>query len=308
MSQAGFSGDVRGVVFDIQRFSIHDGPGIRTTVFLKGCPLRCLWCHNPESQSKRPELYFERDLCISCGNCVKACPNDAQAIVDTRRVIDRSSCAGTGDCVESCYTNALVRKGTQMTAAEVLDEVSRDNALYTRSGGGITLSGGEPASQPGFAVEILRGAQRSGLHTAIETCGFARWDVLAEILEVTDLIMYDIKHMNTDRHRDAVGTGNELILSNLERIAGMQKDIVVRVPLIPGINDGNSDLVDLANFLTGIGMGELELIPYHEFAATKYEFIDAEYSLGDLQAYTPERLAAKRDVLGERGITATIGI
>ena len=232
--------NMEGVVFDVQRFSVHDGPGIRTTIFLKGCPMRCLWCHNPESQRKQPELSFERELCILCGSCQKTCPKGAQSIVDGQRFIERALCIGGGECVESCYTNALVPKGRTMTVDAVLEEALRDEILYAKSGGGITLSGGEPTMQPGFALDILKKAKEHGLHTAIETCGFVGWNVLEEIFEVTDLVIYDIKHMDAARHKKLVGVGNALILKNLKALVG--RDMLA--------SSGNVDLYTLQKLLT----------------------------------------------------------
>lgn len=301
-------GNEKGIVFDIQRFSVHDGPGIRTTVFLKGCPLRCPWCHNPESQRSKPELSFERDLCIACGNCVETCENDAQSIVDGQRSIDRALCEGCGKCVESCYTNALVQKGTTMTVERVLDEVLKDEMLYAKSGGGITLSGGEPTMQPTFALAILEGAQKHGLHTAIETCGFVRWDVLAGILQATDLVIYDIKHLDTVQHKKLVGAGNELILKNLEAIAKQNKDILVRIPLIPGLNDSEENLRASAGLIRKLAIEEVEIIPYHEFAAAKYALLDSRYGLGELQPYAPDQLDSKRRVLARSGANVKLAI
>ena len=305
-SEPGAAGN--GVVFDTQRFSVHDGPGIRTTVFLKGCPLRCLWCHNPESQRIRPELSFERELCILCGNCVEVCPEGAQAAGEGKRLINRELCISCGACVESCYTNALVLKGTTMTAQDVLEEVMRDELLYKKSGGGLTLSGGEPVMQPAFAEDILKGAKSHGIHTAIETCGTVRREILEEILEATDLVIYDLKHMDTKAHERLTGMGNERVLANLERLAALDKETLIRIPLIPGCNDDDDNLRATADSIKRLGIAEVEIIPYHDFASAKYELIDLEYDLKNIKPYTSEQLAPRKRVIEECGVTVRVGV
>jgi len=301
-------GSERGVVFDIQRFSVHDGPGIRTTVFLKGCPLGCLWCHNPESQRMQPVLSFEREICVMCGECVKECSRNAQSIVDGRRVIRRELCVGCGNCVDACNTNALVLKGKTMTVEEVIRDVLRDELLCRKSGGGVTISGGEPLMQPTFTFDILRRVKEHNLHTAIETCGHAKWNTFERILEVTDLVIYDLKHMDSVQHKKLVGVGNDLILQNLKKVMKRNKEVLVRIPLIPDINDSDENLQKSAEFMRRLGIEGVEVIPYHEFAATKYELLGIDYVLRVLKTYTSEQLEQKRQRLAKLGIKAKIGV
>jgi pyruvate formate lyase activating enzyme len=301
-------GSERGIVFDIQRFSVHDGPGIRTTVFLKGCPLRCLWCHNPESQRVQPVLSFEREICVMCGECVKVCSRNAQSVVDGERVIRRDLCVGCGKCVDACNTNALVLKGKTMTVEEVIREALRDELLYRKSGGGVTISGGEPLMQPTFTFSILRRMKEHNLHTAIETCGYAKWNTFERILEVTDLVIYDLKHMDSVRHKKFVGVGNDLILKNLKNVMKRNKEVLVRIPLIPDINDSDENLRKSAEFIRRLEIERVELIPYHEFAATKYEMLGIDYVLRVLKTYTSEQLEQKRQRLAKLGIKAKIGV
>ena len=195
----GASEQVEGTVFDIKRYAVHDGPGIRTTVFLKGCPLRCLWCHNPESQDPRPEIMYHDNLCVECGECVKVCPAKAQTL-DREHKIRRDLCTKCGRCVEACYAGALKLMGRNMTVEEVLRELEKDEHFYRRSGGGVTLSGGEPASQPSFTTVLLKECKGKGYHTVLQTCGHVGWPNLEQILRYTDLVQYDVKHMDPGRH------------------------------------------------------------------------------------------------------------
>jgi pyruvate formate lyase activating enzyme len=298
----------RGEVFDIQRFSVHDGPGIRTTIFLKGCPLKCLWCHNPESQRMQPVLSFEREICIMCGECVKECSRNAQSIVDGTRVIQRELCEACGSCVNTCNTNSLVLKGQTMTVNEVFREVLRDELLYRKSNGGITISGGEPLMQPAFTYRILERSKEHNLHTAIETCGHTQWNIFKRILEVTDLVIYDVKLMDPIQHKKFVGVGNELILKNLKKVIKKEKEVLVRIPLIPDINDSDDNLRKTAEFLRSLGIDRAEFIPYHEFAGPKYELLGMDYVLRVLKPYTPEQLEQKKQKMDTLGIKTKISV
>ncbi len=298
----------QGVIFDIQRFSVHDGPGIRTTVFLKGCPLRCRWCHNPEAQRMQPDLTFERDLCIQCGVCVTACAKQVHAIVEGTHILHREGCEGCGDCADACPTTALVLKGQTMTVEEVLREVLRDEHFYRKSGGGVTLSGGEPLMQSAFAYDLLQRAKAHGLHTAIETCGHAPWKTVKKIVAVTDLVIYDVKHLDAAQHKKLTGVGNKRILQNLHKLRKGHHEVLVRLPLIPDINDATDDLQASADFLKQLGIDQVEVIPYHEFAAAKYELLGRPYHLHDRKPYTAKQLAEKQQTLAACGISVKIGV
>ena len=287
----------QGIVFDIKHFAVHDGPGIRTTVFLKGCPLQCVWCHSPESQSPRPELLFHVDSCIGCGACIEACPTFAQATGPEK--IRRELCTGCGRCAEVCYAEALQLIGKKMTVDEVLREVERDRAIYKTSGGGVTLSGGEPTQQPDFTAELFRRLKEGGYHTALDTCGHADWRVLKSILTDVDLILYDIKHTDPVAHKNLAGVGNELIISNLAKVAErLSNRIVIRFPVIPGYNDSPANLSAMATLLGGMSRIEaVELLPYHNLGAPKYKSLGRPYSLKEAEPPTEEELASIRETL-----------
>jgi pyruvate formate lyase activating enzyme len=263
----------RGVVFNIQRYSIHDGPGIRTTVFLKGCPLRCFWCQNPESQKTRPEVFLKKSACLLCGRCVAACPEGASSIVDGICVIDRKKCSGCGTCVEVCSNDARTLMGRWASVDEVMSEVLRDKRFYANSGGGVTLSGGDPTAQPRFALALLQACKAAGLHTAIETCGCTSWRVFSRLLEHVDLVLFDIKHLDSGKHREGTGRPNALILENAARIA-RSKPMRVRVPVIPGFNDSPEAIRAIARFVREeLGALEIDLLPYNRMGESKYEFL-----------------------------------
>ena len=295
---------MEGVVFSIQRFSIHDGPGIRTTVFLKGCSLRCFWCHNPEGMRPKPDIQFFPDRCIGCDECIKACQHGAAIKVDGVRVYDREKCVVCGECVDTCYAGARVLTGKYMSVDDVVSEVLQDRAFYETSNGGVTLSGGEPVLQPDFTYELLSRCKAEGLHTAIETCGNVRWEDEARMMPVTDLIMMDIKHMDSAKHRWATGAPNERILAAARKFAAMEQPIIFRIPVIPTVNDSVEEVAAIAAFVRELievrnqagGDGEhtisLELLPFHRLAGDKYRSLDMDYRARDLITPTREHMQA----------------
>ena len=293
-----------GVVFSIQRFSIHDGPGIRTTVFLKGCTLRCFWCHNPEGIHPKPDLQFFPDRCIGCNECVKACKHGATYILNDVRIFDREKCVVCGECVETCYAGARVLTGKHMTVEEVVSEVLQDRAFYETSNGGVTLSGGEPIMQPEFSLALLSRCKAEGIHTAIETAGNVPWENEERMLPVTDLIMMDLKHMDSAKHRWATGVPNERILAAARKFALTDKPIIFRIPVIPTVNDTVEEvgaisayvreLVELRNQNGGDGDHtiSLELLPFHRLAGDKYRSLDMDYRAKDLKTLSKEQMAS----------------
>ena len=266
----------KGIIFNIQRYSIHDGPGIRTTVFLKECPLKCFWCQNPESQRIQPEIFLTRSNCTLCGKCVTVCQTGANRLLEKSSTIDRSKCIGCGKCMEVCLSEARKLVGIYMTKDEVIREVLKDVKFYENSGGGVTLSGGEPAAQHEFALSILRGCKEAGLHTVLDTCGDVPWSTMERLLKHTDLVFLDIKTMEPRKHREATGRPNRLILENAKRIA-RTKPMRVRVPLIPNFNDSPEDIRAIARFVKEeLGPIEIDLLPYNKLGEVKYERLDRQ--------------------------------
>jgi len=253
-----------GTIFDVKRFAIHDGPGIRTTVFFKGCPLACRWCHNPESQSARPEILFWAERCTGCGTCVDACPAGAVSLEDGVAKTDRALCTGCGACVEVCSSEAREIAGEAWSLDRLLETIERDLLFFDESGGGVTLSGGEPLAQPEFALAVLAGCKERRIHTAVDTCGFAEWDVLDAVASQTDLFLYDVKHLDDDRHRELTGVSNVLILRNLERLSESGRKIWIRYPLIPSVNDAEGELVALGKLVSRLrSVDAIHLLPFH---------------------------------------------
>ncbi len=260
-----------GLVFDIKRFSIHDGPGIRTTVFLKGCPLSCRWCHNPEGQTARQELILRPERCINCGACAEVCDRGAIFLEKGVPVTRREECETCGACVEVCYAGARELVGRPMTVADVLAEIERDVAFYDESGGGVTFSGGEPLFQPTFLRGLLHACKGMGLHTALDTCGFASWDVLESIRTDVDLFLFDLKLMDDARHRESTGVSNGPILRNLLRLSERGHRIILRVPVVPEMNDDEENLRRIGAFAADLPTLErLDLLPYHNIGRDKY--------------------------------------
>jgi pyruvate formate lyase activating enzyme len=299
----------RGTVFDIRKFSIHDGPGIRTTVFLKGCPLQCAWCHNPESQSAEPELILRLNRCLRCGACVDACPEDAIRMGAEGPCTDRTRCEQCGLCVDACFSGARELAGREMTAAQVMAEIERDRPFYDESGGGATFSGGEPLLQPEFLLELLQACRADGIHTTLDTCGYAPWAVLDRILPYVDLFLYDLKTLDVGKHRALTGVSNGRIVRNLRALDEQGAEIVVRVPVIPGVNDGDEEMRAIGALVASLpSVVRVELLPYHRIGVEKYGRMAREYSLPEVQPPSPEQIMALALILQqESGLPVEAG-
>jgi pyruvate formate lyase activating enzyme len=262
--------EVKGIVFNIQRFSLHDGPGIRTTVFLKGCFLDCIWCHNPESGDGEPEIAYYPDKCVLCGACAAVCPGKLHSIGEAGHQFARKGCTRCGVCAEACTAGALTVIGKNVSAGEVLEEVRKDEAFYRNSGGGMTVSGGEPFYRSGFTLALLRLARESGLHTCIETSGAAPFENLREAAALTDLFLYDIKETDTEKHLQFTGISNTIILENVQKLDSLGSRTVLRCPIIPGCNDREDHfrgIAAIANRLKNVTGIEIE--PYHPLGIAK---------------------------------------
>ncbi|NTV80089.1 MAG: glycyl-radical enzyme activating protein [Candidatus Aminicenantes bacterium] len=283
-----------GRVFDIKRYSIHDGPGIRTTVFLKGCSLHCLWCHNPESVDPGTELMHWPARCARCYACVAACPKGAIAKEAAGAVVvDRTKCDLCGKCAEACLYEAMQIVGREMSVDEVLDEVEKDRIFYEQSGGGVTLSGGDPAVQPAFAEALLDGCRARGLRTAVDTAGFSQNGALERLASKTDLVLFDLKVMDDARHREWTGVSNDAILSNLKRLSGGRTEVWVRVPLVRGVNDDEDNIRRTTAFITSLGtIKRIGLLPYHSGGLEKARRIGKETSFRRFEPPSEDRLAA----------------
>ncbi len=300
--------DAEGTVFNIQRYAIHDGPGIRTTVFLKGCPLCCQWCHNPESQSARPEFMVVESRCVVCGECRRVCPF-ARAMPGEGPLPPRvEGCTLCGECVEACPTGARQMLGRRMSVEDVMAQITADAVFYEESGGGVTFSGGEPLSQLGFLRGLLQACRSRGLRTAVDTCGFACTDSLLDVARRTDLILFDLKLMDDARHRAFTGVSNEPILANLKALDCIHKNFWIRVPLIPGINDDPANLEAMARFVASLyGVAQVCVLPYHAVGADKFRRLGRPAPLAPLPAPAPERVQAAVDRFQALGLRVRAG-
>lgn len=271
-----------GRVFDIKRGATGDGPGLRTLVFLKGCPLRCRWCANPESQSVKPQVMYYPKLCVDCGKCVAACPT--HAIRSDERfglVTDEAACTACGLCEEACLYGARKLMGREMSVSDVMETVRRDKAHYINSGGGVTVSGGEPLMQPDFILALLKACKQDGIHTAMETCGYASWESLAAVLPYLDLIFYDLKIVDAKDHKEATGRDNARILENLKKLnMAYGGEIIVRIPYIPGYNDDIKTQEGIYRYVGCLKrVNRIEIMPYHRLGESKYTGLGREYAL-----------------------------
>ena len=266
----------RGYLFDIDTFAIHDGPGIRMAVYLKGCPLRCGWCHSPESQKREPELAFMKDRCILCGRCIEVCPNSVHSFDGNNHVIDWDSCTMSGECAKHCPADALVIKGFWASSDEVASQAGRMKPFFFHSGGGITLTGGEITMQADFAYDVLKQCHDDGIHTAIETCGSCDWEFLQPLVEVTDLILFDIKLIDREQHSRWTGAANDRILDNVKRLPADKT--IIRVPMIPGVVDTDENIGAIKHVAYSAGISNIEYLPYNDSAAAKYEWLGRTYA------------------------------
>jgi pyruvate formate lyase activating enzyme len=307
--------DVKGLVFNIQRYSLHDGPGIRTLIFLKGCPLRCLYCCNPESQLPSPEISFYHNLCQHCGLCVEACPQEAinpEGTLASVPKIDRQRCDACGRCAETCPSGALRVVGRQYSVQELMVEVLRDAVYYRRSEGGVTLSGGEPLAQPAFSRALLQACHERNIHTAIETCGYVDWRVLEEVLPFTDLFLYDLKHIDSKVHRRLTGAPNEQILENARRLADTGASIILRIPLVPGYSLADRHLRTVGELAASLNVLEVHLMPFHHLARDKYRRLERCDPLEGLPnlgstAEGEHQIHRARDIIRQAGVKALVG-
>lgn len=299
--------EATGLIFDIQRFSVHDGPGIRTLVFFKGCPLACLWCSNPESQRFQPELLFDATKCVACGGCAEACPHAAASRAGGRSAYDRNRCVACGTCADACPAEARTLAGRQVTADDVVTEILKDAPFYANSGGGVTLGGGEPLAQTEFARAILARCRTEEIHTAIETCGHVAWSAFEAVTTETDLFLFDLKHLDAVKHRAQTGGSEALVLENLERLAGLGAAVVVRVPVVPGFNDNPEDVRAISARVARCGIRELHLLPYHRLGAGKYGLLGREYGFAGGENVSDTRLEVLRMAATENGVTVRLG-
>ena len=280
-----------GIIFDLKRFSIHDGPGIRTTVFLKGCPLSCAWCHNPESQQSSPELIIRPERCIGCGACLDVCPEGAISTSNNLYFTDRQLCKVCGACVEICFAEAREIIGREMTADEVIEEVLQDKAFFDQSGGGVTFSGGEPLYQPNFLEALLKLSKKNNLHTTLDTCGYAHQDIIKQLLPNIDLVLFDVKIIDNRLHQQYTGVSNNQVKENLSFLVMNDKNVIIRYPVLPGINDSEEKIRKLGEYIKGLNRKiQVDLLPYHELIGDKYSRLDRHFMTENWRTPTGEEM------------------
>lgn len=300
--------NVSGIIFALKQFSTHDGPNIRTTIFLKGCPLGCWWCHNPEGLTDGVEMVYNRENCIECGDCIANCPEHALVFSSTGVERDPHSCKSCGNCSEICPSRAHEAAGWKTTTREVMEQIEKDIPFYDQSGGGVTFSGGEPMSQPEFLLSLLKECGKLSIHRAVDTSLYASAASVSEIAAHTELFLCDIKHMDSRLHKHYTGVGNELILSNIMLLLNQGSAIRMRIPLIPGINDDDKNLQDTAAFISDTADGStVDLLPYHRAARAKYDKLSVAYPGREIPPLDNSRIAHAVELFSKYGLTVQVG-
>jgi pyruvate formate lyase activating enzyme len=291
-------------IFNIMRFAVHDGPGIRTAVFFKGCPLSCWWCHNPEGQSFQPDVLYSADRCRACGSCIQACPQHA-IVPEDNRVSTTAACTRCGTCLDFCPAEARAIAGRTMTVPEILAEIERDTIFFDESGGGVTFTGGEPLSQPAAVDALLCACRERRIHTGIETCGAASRENLVRLCGLADLVLFDVKIADSERHRRFTGAPNTNILENLAELARAHRNVIVRVPVVPGVNDCAEDVLGLSDLLAHLPV-RVELMPYHRAGAEKYPRLGREYTLAETVPPTVAEISHLATRMEAAGVTVPV--
>lgn len=294
-------------IFNIQKFSVHDGPGIRTTVFFKGCPLRCWWCHNPESQKLNKQMLYGRDKCVLCGTCVKVCSQKAIKIENNMLTTDEEICNHCGLCEIYCIPGARQVAGKDYTLDEVFMEVLKDSVFYEQSNGGVTVSGGEPLLQIDFVEELLKKLKEENIHTAVDTCGAVSFENILRIAPYTDVFLYDIKLMDDEKHMIFTGKSNKLILDNLKRLSQMHKNINIRMPIIEGVNADEQHIAETIKFIKSLYIKKVNLLPYHDIAKHKYKKLDIMYQDEKMSKPSDEKMTLFKDMFEKEGYEVKIG-
>lgn len=301
-----------GKVFDIQKFSVNDGPGIRTLVFFKGCPLRCQWCSNPESQQSRFELMHYQNICDLCAKCTEVCPNGQIIIKNNQRVYDTKGCLLCGKCVDTCSKTALRLAGRDETVSDIVSITKQDYLFYLNSGGGVTIGGGEPLMQPAFLKKLLFQLKEIGIHTAIETCGYAEWEVFNSIFQYLDLLLYDLKHIDSEKHLKFTGKSNKRILDNLSKLLIKDTSVIIRIPLIPGFNDDSDTIRGICSFLSDNDVkktiNRVDLLPYHKLGTNKYQALARNYELKTAETQIADDIKGLEEIVQSFGFESRIEI
>lgn len=297
----------KALIFNIQKFSVHDGPGIRTTVFFKGCPLRCLWCHNPESQNTKKEMLYDRDKCVLCGTCEKVCPKKAIKIENDVLTTDMNKCDFCGECVINCMYGAREIVGKEYTVDEVMKVVLRDKIFYDESGGGVTVSGGEPLMQIDFVEELLKRLKEENVHTAVDTSGAISFEILERAAKYTDLFLFDLKVMDDEKHIEYIGTSNKNIIENLKKLAKIHNNINIRMPIIEGVNADVSHIEKVLELIEGLNIKKVNLLPYHDIAKHKYKKLGRTYEEAKMSKPSDEKMNSFKDMFAKRGYEVKIG-